>query len=153
MSERKGHRVLVCGGRDFTDYDLLYCTLSTGMSSGELQIGQTYGAIIHGAARGADSLASRFASEMGIQCISFPADWRKHGKAAGFIRNQQMLSEGKPDIVIAFPGGRGTADMVRRARLAGVEIHEVKDGCPHPGAQNRCMGRVCSNRALPVASA
>ena len=51
----------------------------------------------------------------------FPADWKVRGRAAGHIRNQQMLDEGRPHLVVAFPGGRGTADMVRRARAAGIE--------------------------------
>lgn len=54
----------------------------------------------------------------------YPAEWDKHGKAAGFIRNQDMLDSGV-DVVVAFPGGRGTADMVRRARKAGVEVVEI----------------------------
>ena len=86
--------------------------------------------MIAGEASGADFLAKVFAlDEYGdIEAVSykgFPADWKKHGKAAGGIRNQQMLDEGKPDLVIAFPGGTGTADMIRRARKAGVEVVEV----------------------------
>jgi hypothetical protein len=57
--------------------------------------------------------------------VVYPADWAKHGRAASPIRNQQMLDEGRPNLVVAFPGGRGTADMVRRARSAGVEVIEV----------------------------
>ena len=48
-------------------------------------------------------------------------DWKKYGKKAGPLRNQQMLEEGKPDLVVAFPGGNGTADMVRRAKKANIE--------------------------------
>jgi UDP-N-acetylmuramoylalanine-D-glutamate ligase len=55
----------------------------------------------------------------------YPADWKLHGKSAGHIRNQQMLDESKPDIVIAFPGGRGTANMIKRAKKAGVEVFQV----------------------------
>ena len=59
----------------------------------------------------------------------FPADWIRHGRAAGPIRNEQMLREGCPDLVVAFhddPGlGRGTADMVRRALAAGVPVRFV----------------------------
>jgi hypothetical protein len=53
------------------------------------------------------------------------ADWNTHGRAAGPIRNQRMLDEVKPELVVAFPGGRGTADMVRRAREAGVNVYLV----------------------------
>ena len=47
-------------------------------------------------------------------------------KSAGHIRNQVMLDKGKPDVVVAFPGGRGTADMVRRAEGAGIEVRRIK---------------------------
>ena len=56
----------------------------------------------------------------------YPADWDKHGKAAGPIRNKQMIDEGKPDLVIAFPGGRGTAGAVRLAKFAGVTVRVVE---------------------------
>ncbi len=55
----------------------------------------------------------------------YEADWHEHGRAAGPIRNARMIAEGRPDLVIAFPGGRGTADMVSRARKAGIEVREV----------------------------
>ena len=89
-------KVLVCGGREFRNYSLLVKTLD------QIRPGQ----IIHGAARGADRMAGRYASTRGIPCESFPVfpeDWDKHGKRAGFLRNQQMLDEGRPDLVVAFP--------------------------------------------------
>jgi phosphoribosylformylglycinamidine (FGAM) synthase-like amidotransferase family enzyme len=112
-------RVLVCGGRDFNDLDMLNRALD------DLRLMHYEIAIIQGGARGADHLASCWAKRNGIELHSYPADWNKHGKAAGPIRNQQMLDEGKPDMVIAFPGGRGTADMVARARKAGVRVHLI----------------------------
>lgn len=81
--------------------------------------------IIHGCARGADSLVEEVAKELGLQTEHFPADWRKYGRAAGPIRNEQMLLSGA-DLVIAFPGNRGTADMVRRAKKAGVTVREIR---------------------------
>lgn len=81
--------------------------------------------VIHGAAPGADSLAKEWADLRGIAENGYPADWTRFGRKAGPIRNQRMLDQGKPDIVIAFPGGRGTADMVRRARTAGIPALEV----------------------------
>jgi hypothetical protein len=77
--------------------------------------------IIAGGARGADECAIEWAVVNWCRFQEFPADWDKYGKAAGMIRNRQMLEEGKPDLVIAFPGGRGTAGMVTLARKAGVE--------------------------------
>ena len=59
--------------------------------------------------------------------MEYPAPWKRFGPSAGGIRNQQMLDEGKPDLVVAFPGGKGTADMVRRAENAGVKVIKVGD--------------------------
>jgi len=81
--------------------------------------------IICGGATGADAMALQYAIEKNIEHHVFMANWVKHGRSAGPIRNQQMITEGKPDIVIAFPGGKGTADMVRRAKLCGVKVYEA----------------------------
>lgn len=81
--------------------------------------------LIHGAAPGADTLACRWALKRGLLINSWAANWEQHGRAAGPIRNQQMIDEGKPELVVAFPGGRGTADMVARAKAAGVKVIEV----------------------------
>lgn len=105
-------RVLVCGGRDYNDWDV-FCNVLDHFQPDE---------IISGMARGADTLAVTYASRFKIPLLAFPANWDAHGRSAGPIRNQQMLDEGKPDLVVAFPGGRGTADMVRRARKAGVAV-------------------------------
>lgn len=75
-------------------------------------------------------IATAWATDHGVAVICCPADWRWHGKAAGPIRNKQMLDQHSPDLVIAFPGGRGAANMVALARAAGVPVAEVeaKDG-------------------------
>jgi hypothetical protein len=116
-------RVLVCGGRDYTDREKMDRVLRlVDDARGPIKT------LIHGAARGADSLAAKWARDTGLdefgEVLAFPANWRD-GKRAGPIRNQQMLDEGKPELVIAFPGGAGTADMVRRARAAGVEVQLI----------------------------
>ena len=111
-------RVLVCGGRDYQDRARA-CAVLDDLPRDDLTI-------ICGAANGADSLAADWALARRAELKWFPAEWRKHGKAAGPIRNQKMLDEGKPDLMIAFPGGRGTADMVRRAESAGVRIIRVE---------------------------
>ena len=82
--------------------------------------------IISGAGSGADTVATDWAVVNWVSFLEFSADWKKLGNAAGPIRNQQMIDEGKPDLVLAFPGGTGTADMVRRAKAAGIEVREVK---------------------------
>ena len=113
-----GHRVLVCGGRAYADQAHLAASLEL------LHAARPFTLLIHGAAPGADSLAAGWANEHGLAVRAFPAAWDLHGKAAGPLRNQQMLDEGRPDLVVAFMGGRGTADMVERATLAGVPVLE-----------------------------
>lgn len=109
---------LVCGGRDFDDKRGLEDALD------RLHAKVNVTKIISGAANGADRMATNWAWTRGIAWQEFPADWDNHGKAAGPIRNQQMLDEGKPDGVVAFPGGKGTADMIKRAYAAGVTVWE-----------------------------
>lgn len=110
-------RVLVCGGRDFVDFDFLNFTLS------KLQTERgPFSLIIHGGARGADALADVYAAKHFLPLLRFPADWGRHGRSAGPIRNAQMLKDGRPDLVVAFKGGNGTADMVKQATKAGVEV-------------------------------
>ena len=82
--------------------------------------------IIEGGAKGADKLAREWAASRGIPVRTFKADWRRYGRGAGPQRNEQMLDEGKPDLVVAFPGGSGTASMMRLARAAGVRVQAVK---------------------------
>ncbi len=111
--------VLVCGGRNFRDKVRLYDVMN-GLNS---RYGFT--TLIHGGASGADTLAGMWAKEWGVSVWVHPADWAKHCNAAGPIRNQDMLERGKPDLVIAFPGGTGTADMVRRAKKTNVQVIEI----------------------------
>lgn len=110
---------LVAGGRDFRDMDMLRMVLDDVNPD----------TIVHGAARGADSMAGRYARERGIPCRVFPVKWHdRYGNyipRAAFDRNQQMLDEGQPDLVVAFPGGGGTRDMVNRARKDGFTVWTI----------------------------
>jgi predicted Rossmann-fold nucleotide-binding protein len=115
-------RVLVCGGRNYDDHLRVAAVLN------RLHNAKGISLIIQGGARGADELAFGWARANGIEEIQFDADWENQGSFAGPARNKRMLDEGKPDLVIAFPGGRGTADMVRKARRAGVEVVEISHG-------------------------
>lgn len=81
--------------------------------------------IINGKAKGVDNAASDWAIINHACLKEYPADWNKYGKAAGHIRNKQMLEEEKPDLVITFPGGKGTANMKQQAEKAGIEVIEV----------------------------
>ena len=113
-------RVIVCGGRDCDDGYTVARVLSA--------LDQAEVVVVVGVdperPRGADGLAYSWCQTLGVAVEPHPADWRRHGKAAGPIRNQAMLDAGA-DLVIAFPGGRGTAHMVGIARKAGVPVLEV----------------------------
>lgn len=115
-------RVLVCGDRKWWDGLTIQRELL------KLGSGTT---IIEGEARGADTLARLVGESLGWPVERFPAEWDRYGKAAGPIRNQQMLSEGKPDLVLAFHvdinSSRGTADMVRRAEKAGIPVRVITE--------------------------
>ena len=115
----EGLRVLVCGGRNYHDQEHVWTTLS------ELNAKQPIGLLIHGAATGADRLAQAWALSRLIPDREFDSNWPKYGGAAGEIRNRHMIDEGKPDLVVAFPGGPGTTDLVQRAKLHGVKVIEV----------------------------
>ncbi len=118
-------RVLICGGRDL-DPSAVFNYLNR---HARIDICEALGsrawpvtAVIHGGARGADEGAGRWAESEGIKPTVYRADWKQHGKAAGPIRNRKMLEEGKPDLVIAFQGGKGTALMIALAREVGVRV-------------------------------
>ena len=115
-------KVLVCGGRDFHHYWLVDQILTM------VEERNTITTIIHGDARGADALADKWGREYKKEILPFPADWEKHGKAAGPIRNSEMLLQARPDIVVAFPGGSGTADMIKKSIKAGVEVYQLYSG-------------------------
>lgn len=110
-------RVLVCGDRKWTDKAMIRIVLRRLIPPVT---------IIHGAARGADTLAGEVAYELGFTVERYPADWTKYGRAAGPIRNKEMLTHGRPDYVIGFHDdlrhSRGTADMKRQAERAGKQF-------------------------------
>jgi hypothetical protein len=112
-------RLLVCGGRDFADRSLLFRHLDA------LHAERPVTVVIDGGARGADELAGQWAEARGIEHLRFPADWERHGRSAGPRRNHRMLVEGMPHLVVAFPGGRGTANMLKQAAQAGVKTMGV----------------------------
>ena len=118
-------RIIVAGGRDFTDYALLSETLDVILKRYTLREVQ----IVSGCCRGADALGERYAREHGIPVVRFPADWQAYGKAAGPIRNRKMAeyaSEGE-GILVAFWDGksRGTASMIRLAEKYGLRIKTI----------------------------
>lgn len=120
-------RYLVCGRREDGDPDLVERALRA------LILHPQQAIVIHGDARprrghgeSYDRLAGAWAARNGAHVIAEPADWN-YGRAAGPIRNSLMLTDHKPDVVIAFPGGAGTADMVRQARQRRLVVIEVTE--------------------------
>lgn len=111
---------LVCGGRDFND-----CTFVKGVLDGIVHARGRPERVIHGGQRGVDTFAEEWAKGEKIHTNKVKPEWRRYGYAAGPIRNQKMLDDWKPDLVIAFPGGRGTADMVEKAKHTGVVVLEI----------------------------
>lgn len=111
-------KVIVCGGRDYNDSDKVVAVLDC------IHADRPITALLYGMARGADDLAKMWATMRGVKRYGFPARWEYHGRSAGLIRNQEML-DASPDLVVAFPGARGTADMVRRAKAVNVRVIEI----------------------------
>lgn len=113
-------RVLICGATYFTDYERFHNEIMKIFADkGLIEV-----TIISGTAKGADTLAVQFAEQYEMPCLKFPADWKRYGLGAGPIRNQQMLDEGKPDLIIAFPMqiSKGTRDMINRGLMEDVEV-------------------------------
>lgn len=112
--------VLICGSRSWPDDGSIQNYIDTLPRDT---------VIVTGCAHGADNIAAGYARATGLVVRVYKADWARLGKAAGPIRNRRMLSEGRPDRVVAFDqGGPGTADMLRIARAAGVECVVYRQG-------------------------
>ena len=110
-------KVIVCGGRDYDCKEFVYMVLNTADQESKITV------IVQGGADGADMLAREWAHENGVQIVTYHANWDFHGKKAGPIRNEEMAKSGAIGL-IAFPGGRGTADMVRRAKAHKLHVAE-----------------------------
>lgn len=109
-------RVLVCGGRTYENWKIVRDQLA--------KLRPTV--IIQGGAPGADRLAAKYADVNGIPLVTYPALWSR-GKKAGPERNAFMLRDSRPDVVLAFPGGRGTDNMITLVEKAGaVRIIKVE---------------------------
>lgn len=127
-------KILVTGGRNFTDRRLIEQVFG--------HLNETVGPCLmcHGGARGLDIMADEVARSLGWEVQAYFADWEREGKSAGFIRNQRMLDDFKPELGIVFPGGRGTADMERRLKKAGVTTVEASFYCKQkPGFLDNCF--------------
>jgi hypothetical protein len=114
-------RILVCGDRNWRDMSII---------GRELKKFPPETIVIHGGAKGADTLGGFVAEKLGFKVLVFPANWKRYGKAAGPIRNQVMIDEGMPELVLAFhenlSESKGTKDMVNRARGVGIKVEVFK---------------------------
>lgn len=110
-------KVIVCGGRNYNNKDYVFAALD------DFHVKNPISTVVHGAANGADTLAEFLAKRRNIPSIAYPAEWNKYNKAAGFIRNTKMIHEENPEMVLAFPGGNGTAHMCRLAKENGLLVH------------------------------
>jgi predicted Rossmann-fold nucleotide-binding protein len=108
--------MLVCGGRDYKNVSAVRHALTA------LHTKKGIALIIEGGAAGADRLAREWAEVNGIPVQTFEAEWERFGRRAGPLRNKRMLDEGRPDGVVAFPGGAGTANMIELANAHGVKV-------------------------------
>lgn len=109
--------VLVCGSRDWP---------FPGIIEEELEKLPKKTIIMHGKARGADKMADEIAKRLGFKVKAYPADWKRYGKAAGIIRNNEMLDE-EPDKVLAFQldESRGTQHTINEARKRGIKVKVI----------------------------
>ena len=115
--------IVVTGGRTYSDAARVAEVLGTVLARAGSMV------VRHGDATGADRLAKDWCEANGVPDDPFPItmqEWRTYGKASGPIRNARMLAEPpKPDLVVAFPGGTGTADCVAQARALGIPVLAV----------------------------
>ncbi|MCU0613259.1 MAG: DUF2493 domain-containing protein [Candidatus Eisenbacteria bacterium] len=116
--------VLVCGGRNFADREHLYRSLDL------LHKAEPIWVLVEGGAPGADRLAGDWADDREVIHVRHNARWKVNGRAAGPIRNRELRERWPIQLVVAFPGGTGTADMVRRAEAKGVPVMKFDpQGC------------------------
>lgn len=118
IRELKPSRILVCGGRDFTDIYRGFCALNELSALFARQF-----CIIQGGAQGADYLSKLWARQRGTPCIQVDSNWEYFGLSAGTIRNQWMAQFCLPELTVAFPGGSGTADMIKQSQMRGIPVY------------------------------
>lgn len=107
-------KVCVTGGRDFIDKEFIKKVLD--------RIKRNDIILAHGGAKGVDSLCEEYALTRGWKVVKYKADWKQYKKAAGTIRNSYMLHDFKPNVLIAFPGGKGTQDCINKAFNLNIKI-------------------------------
>jgi len=114
-------KVLVCGGRHYKNQHTVDAVLNSLHEKTPISV------IIQGGAKGADALAKRWAIEHDIIFDTYYADWNRYGPAAGPFRNREMLETSQPDMVVAFPGGTGTAHMITITKKYNIPLMVIAD--------------------------
>jgi YspA, cpYpsA-related SLOG family len=138
-------KIIITGGRDFTDKEFIFRTLDN------IHLKTSISSLIHGDSTGVDKIAEGWAKSRSIPVAAFPADWDKYGKKAGPIRNRIMLDKHMDaSMLVAFPGGRGTSDMVKQTSETPIQINKVLylDGRDHINIYSKGqtdLGRWMSN--------
>jgi hypothetical protein len=112
-------RLIVSGGRDFADFELVERELR------RLNLRKPISVVIHGWIGPAAPVVEHWAREHGIPIVRYPPNWELHGKRAEVYRDEFMLGDSRPDLIVAFPGGRHTAGFVQRALNKGVAVLTV----------------------------
>lgn len=107
-------KVLACGSRSWTNVDAIRARIYRLPADA---------IVMHGDAPGVDRMAALAAEEHGLAVKAFPADWKRHGRRAGFLRNLVMLDQ-EPDLVLAWWDGtsRGTEHTIREAARRGIPV-------------------------------
>lgn len=140
MSEPRHIKVVVTGGRSYEDRTTAYNVLSTLGLADENEYRMPTGIeIAHGGARGADTIADDWAVVHWVPVTAFEAEWDRYGKRAGPLRNAKMLKEFKPDLVVAFPGGEGTANCCLAARTLDIPVLEIPRDYDHEREKDRIL--------------
>ncbi len=125
---KRSRIVAVCGGRDYRDRDEVYRVLDAELATDGVAV------VVHGGCRsGADYYAHQWAMDRRVSRRVYYADWDREGRAAGPIRNRRMLADTNPCLLIAFPGGKGTADCIAAARHFDIPVMEIKPSGSAPG--------------------
>lgn len=113
-------KVIIAGSRTFDNYKMLR-TLCDIVLSRKDQV-----EVVGGGAKGADELGRRYAKERGYKFTLFPADWDKHGKKAGPIRNGEM-AEYADGLILFWDGkSRGSKNMLEQARKKGLKVRIMR---------------------------
>lgn len=126
-------RILITGSRTWTDRTAIAHAISDYLHSVGTRIGGAwpFPIVVHGGARGADQLADAVARNWGWTPERHPADWDRHGRAAGFRRNAEMVALGA-DVCLAFilDGSRGASHTAGLAEAAGIPTHRYQRRTP-----------------------